>query len=74
MQDVWSLRLDCFSEKLIEIEPVQEHHSTDTKPLLFRRFDEQIELTQGFASRLSDSRIAPDRRCRSIADQLDGEC
>jgi len=60
LQDVWTLGLDFSSEKPIEIQPVQEHLSTDTGLLLFRQFDEQFGLTQGFAAQLSDSRIAPD--------------
>jgi hypothetical protein len=41
------------------LEPVHEHLSTDTGLLLFRQFDEELKLTQGFAAQLVDIRIDP---------------
>ena len=60
VHDVWSLELDFSSQKRIELEPVEEHLSTDTGLLLFRELDDQLGFTEGFASQLNDSRSAPD--------------
>lgn len=59
LHDVWKLELDFSPEKLIEIEPVQEHLSTDTGLLLFRQLDEHVGYTAGFAAQLSDPRNDP---------------
>lgn len=59
LHDVWKLDLDFSCEKPIELEPVEEHLSTDTGLLLFRQLDEQLGLTDGFAAQLSDSRSDP---------------
>ena len=44
--DVWNVKVDFSPELPIEIEPVQEHLSTDTGLLLFRQFDDELKLTQ----------------------------
>jgi len=59
-QDTWNLGLDFHPQKPIELEPVQEHLSTDTGLLLFRQLDEELGLTATFASQLCDSRSNPD--------------
>jgi hypothetical protein len=59
-QDAWNLELDFHSQQPIQLEPVQEHLSTDTGLLLFRQLDEELGLTETFASQLDDSRNAPD--------------
>ena len=59
LQDVWKLNLDFSPKKRIEMEPVEEHLSTDTGLLFFRQFDEYRGLTAGFAAQLSDSRSDP---------------
>ena len=52
LQDVWHVALGFSTGMPIEVEPVQEHLSTDTGLLLFRQFDDELEV---------DARI-----CRSI--------
>jgi hypothetical protein len=59
-QDVWNLQLDFHPQKPIQLEPVQEHLSSDTGLLLFRQLDEQIGLTATFAAQLNDLRSDPD--------------
>lgn len=59
LQDVWKLNLDFSPQRRIEMEPVEEHLSTDTGLLFFRQFDEYRGLTAGFAAQLSDSRSDP---------------
>jgi hypothetical protein len=58
-QDAWNLELDFSSPKPIQLEPVQEHLSTDTGLLLFRQLDEQLGLTEAFALQLNDLRSDP---------------
>jgi hypothetical protein len=60
LEDAWNLELDFHSEKSIQLEPVQEHLSTDTGLLLFRQLDEQLGLTETFAAQLNDLRSDPD--------------
>ena len=38
-QDAWNLELGFHAQKPIQLEPVQEHLSTDTGLLLFRQLD-----------------------------------
>lgn len=59
LHDVWNVELDFSPEKLVQIEPVQEHLSSDTGLLLFRQLDEQEGLTVGFAAQLGDLRTEP---------------
>ena len=59
LHDVWNVKVDFSPELPIEIEPVQEHLSTDTGLLLFRQFDDEPKLTQGFAAQLVDTRTDP---------------
>ena len=46
LQDVWHVALGFSTGMPIEVEPVQEHLSTDTGLLLFRQFDDELKLTQ----------------------------
>lgn len=59
-QDAWNLELGFHAQKPIQLEPVQEHLSTDTGLLLFRQLDEQVGLTAAFAAQLKDVRSDPD--------------
>ena len=59
LHDAWNVELDFSPEFAIELEPVEEHLSTDTGLLLFRQFDEELKLTQGFSAQLVDIRIDP---------------
>jgi hypothetical protein len=59
LHDDWRLDLDFSPEKPIELEPVEEHLSTDTGLLLFRQLDEDLGFTTGFAAQLSDTRSDP---------------
>jgi len=59
-QEAWNLKLDFPSQKPIQVEPVEEHLSTDTGLLLFRQLDEQLGLSEAFAAQLNDSRSDPD--------------
>ena len=59
LHDVWNVQVD-FSPKLpIEIEPVEEHLSTDTGLLLFRQLDDELQLTREFAAQRVDTRTDP---------------
>lgn len=55
----WSFELDGF-EKPIQIEPVEEHLSSDTGLLLFGQLDEHLGWTESFAAQLIDPRTGPD--------------
>jgi len=59
-QDAWNLQLDFHSQKPIQVEPVEEHLSTDTGLLLFRQLDEELGLTEAFAAQVTDLRSDPD--------------
>ena len=59
LQDVWHVALGFSTGMPIEVEPVQEHLSTDTGLLLFRQFDDELKLTQEFAAQLVDTRTDP---------------
>jgi hypothetical protein len=59
-QDAWNLELGFHAQKTIQLEPVQEHLSTDTGLLLFRQLDEQVGLTAAFAAQLKEVRSDPD--------------
>lgn len=59
LHDVWELCFPFFRGKAIRIEPVEEDLSTDAGLLVFRQFDEQLQLTAGFAQRLNDPRRTP---------------
>lgn len=60
LQDAWNFELDFHASKPIQLEPVQEHLSTDTGLLLFRQLDEQVGLTAAFAAQLNEVRSDPD--------------
>ena len=62
LQDVWHVALGFSTGMPIEVEPVQEHLSTDTGLLLFRQFDDELKLTQDLA--LNWSTLEPTRRIR----------
>ena len=59
-QDAWNLELGFHAQKPIQLEPVQEHLSTDTGLLLFRQLDEQVGLTATFAAQLKEVRSDPE--------------
>ena len=59
LHDVWQLEFGFFSEKAVCVEPVEESVSTDAGLLIFRQFDEQRRLTEGFAEQLTDARREP---------------
>jgi hypothetical protein len=58
--EAWNLELDFHPQKPIQVEPTQEHLSTDTGLLLFRQLDEQRGLTEAFAAQVTDMRSDPD--------------
>jgi hypothetical protein len=60
VQDVWQVCFDFFRGKPVNVEPVDEHLSTDAGLLVFRQFDERQQLTAGFAAQLEDLRRDPD--------------
>jgi hypothetical protein len=60
LRDVFQLGFDFLPKKSIFIQPVEEHLSTDAGLLIFRQFDEQQQLTAGFAQQLDDARIDPE--------------
>jgi hypothetical protein len=59
LHDVWQLSLDFFDAKPVDVEPVEENISSDAGLLLFRQFDQQLQLTDGFAAQLNDGRCDP---------------
>jgi hypothetical protein len=60
LHDVWQLGFDFLAQKPICVEPVAENLSTDAGLLVFRQWDEQQGLTEGFAAQLDDGRRDPD--------------
>ena len=60
LRDVWQLAFDFLPKKTVCVQPVDENLSTDAGLLIFRQFDEQQQLTEGFAEQLSDSRCDPE--------------
>jgi len=60
LHDVFQLGLDFLPKKPIIVQPVEEFISTDAGLLIFRQFDEQQQLTAGFAQQLDDTRCDPD--------------
>ena len=60
LHDVWQLTLDFLPNKSISVQPVQENISTDAGLLIFRKWDQEIGFTQGFAQQLDDWRCDPD--------------
>ena len=54
------LDFNFFSQETISVKPVEENLSTDAGLLIFRQFDEQHQLTVGFAEQLADARRDPD--------------
>jgi hypothetical protein len=59
LHDVWQLTFSFFPGKAVCVEPVQENLSTDAGLLILRQFDEQQQLTVGFAEQLEDARRDP---------------
>jgi hypothetical protein len=51
---------DFFSHADIQVEAVDENLTSDAGLLIFRQFDQQHQLTQGFAQRLTDQRRTPE--------------
>ncbi len=60
LHDVWQLGFDFLAQKSICVEPVAENLSTDAGLLVFRQWDEQRGLSEGFAQQLDDCRRDPD--------------
>jgi hypothetical protein len=60
LHDVWQLNLDFLPQKSICVEPVDEQISTDAGLLIFRQWDQTLQLTEGFTQQLDDRRRDPD--------------
>ena len=60
LHDVWQLAFDFLPKKPVCVQPVDENLSTDAGLLIFRQWDEQQQLTEGFAEQLDDQRRDPD--------------
>jgi hypothetical protein len=58
IQSAWQLSFGFLGRKTVQVEPVEEHLSTDAGLLPIRQFDEQINLTADFTSALHDPRCA----------------
>jgi len=54
LHDVWQLAF-TFAQETRLCQPVDENLSTDPGLLIFRQFDEQQRLTEGFAEQFNDS-------------------
>ena len=59
LHDVWQLAFDFLPKKPVFVQPVDENLSTDAGLLIFRQWDEQQQLTEGFAQQLDDQRRDP---------------
>ena len=59
LHDVGNVQVDFPPKLPMEMEPVEEHLSTDTRLLLFRQLDEELQLTREFATQLVDTRTDP---------------
>jgi hypothetical protein len=57
---VWQLAFSFLPKQSVCVEPVDENLSTDAGLLVFRQWDEQQQLTEGFAQQLDDQRRDPD--------------
>lgn len=60
LHNVWQLAFNFLPKKPVCVEPVDENLSTDAGLLVFRQWDEQQQLTAGFAEQLDDQRRDPD--------------
>jgi len=60
LHDVWHLAFDFLPQKPVCVQPVDENLSTDGGLLVFRQWDEQQQLSAGFAQQLDDQRRDPD--------------
>jgi hypothetical protein len=60
LHDVWQLAFNFLPKKTVCVQPVDENLSTDAGLLIFRQWDEQQQLTEGFARQLEDQRRDPD--------------
>ena len=60
LHDVWQLAFDFLPKKPVCVQPVEENLSTDAGLLIFRQWDDQQQLTKGFAHQLDDERRDPD--------------
>jgi len=69
LHDVWQLLFDFLSKKAVCVEPVDENLPTDAGLLASRQWDEQRQLTEGFAQQLDDTRRGPDHTTLEIVSQ-----
>lgn len=60
LHDVWQVTFDFLPQKPVCVQPVEENLSTDAGLLIFRQWDDQLGLTEGFAQQLVDRRVDPD--------------
>ena len=60
LHDVWQLGFTFLPKKPVCVQPVDENLSTDAGLLIFRQWDEQQQLTEGFSRQLDDRRRDPD--------------
>jgi len=60
LHNVWQLAFSFLPKKPVCVQPVDENLSTDAGLLIFRQWDEQQQLTEGFAEQLGDRRRDPD--------------
>ena len=60
LHDVWQVAFDFLPKKPVSVEPVDENLSTDAGLLIFRQWDEQQQLTEGFSRQLDDRRRDPE--------------
>jgi hypothetical protein len=60
---------DFFPKKVVEVQQVDEQVSSDGGLLVFREFDQKLQITESFSSNIDESRRSPDHSLLSVIRQ-----